>query len=121
MKKSPYTTDIIPLVVAAATSSGFASQTIESGQVVGVALITKGGANTGMVRVKITDTANNEIVKLQPIEMLALRPGNFHDGFYPLNFTAKGQNIKFEIIADANFTTILNADLVFIYDVRSDC
>lgn len=116
MKKSPYTTDTITLSINAGASSGAALQAIEPGKVVGVCLVTNGGANTGMVRVKVTDSTGADVVKITPIQILRNREADWSGSFYPLNFESQTQQLKFEIIASANFTTALIADLVFIYD-----
>lgn len=110
------TTDVIPIIVASGTSSKKTSQAIEPGRVVGVGLITKNGANPGMVRARIRDNKGNDLVKLQPIEMLQPKEASFLDAFYPLSFETNSQTIEVEIIATANFTTDLIADFVFIYN-----
>lgn len=114
--KSKYTTDTITLAILEGASSGSISVTPEFGKVIGFQVITSGGANPGLVRCQVTDNNGQPLVKLVPVELLKNRQAGFNQSFYPISFEAKGQTLKFEIIATQNFTTALEADLVVIYD-----
>jgi hypothetical protein len=116
MEIAKYTTDIINVTIASGANSGSTQNvTLEPGRIVGCALITNGVTNAGMVRLKLTNNGA-DVIKLQPISVLAQRDAAFKDSFYPIELMGGSSQLKLDIIAEANFAANFSADLVFFYE-----
>lgn len=107
---------VAPLTVASGSSTNSVDFTPLKGRVIGCMVYSKGGANTGMVRVVIKDNAGTEISRLQSIDNYRSRETEYLKGAKPLNIETGGRTFTYQVIATAVFSTDLVTDLIFIYE-----
>jgi hypothetical protein len=109
--------DLIPFVVVSGTNNiVLPLKKLDPGCIKGCALVFKGGANTGQVRLTLKNDAGTKLIEKLPIEFLAPKDAAFNDSFYPFNFQAESSSLELSIDATANFSSDMVGDLVFFYD-----
>lgn len=113
----PITERVITVDAAKGTTNASNYQTLDVGQIVGVAVF-HNYKGDGTLRAKITDNTGEIISQLQHIDNYRSREAAYKDSYKPL-LCQGNQKLSIDIINDITFDKDVKFDFVFIYDFQN--
>lgn len=112
--------NIISLTAEIGTSTVSASQSLDSGKIIGVSIYKNGVNNPGFVRAAIKDNSGTDVVPLHHIDDFRNRETAYGQGYMPLQMEG-GKKVTVDIQASANFSANTDFEAVFYYEESQNC
>lgn len=112
---------IVPLTVAAGSTSNKERFELPAGKILGC-MIYKGELNnTGFVRASIKNVGGEFISELQHIDNYRSREASYVDGIKPLQIEG-GKTYTYEVLATEAFTGDFLTEMIFVYEnLNKEC